>query len=196
MGTIWVYSISVICTKEASPSILQALDIAFPCDDGQPRDVNSPQKYGCSLSIDGLDPVTHYGAQFVVTEEILNAIAQVGLPAAQGVVFWRTGNPDGILQATSSPNDMDKVGQIWTWTDCINSAGLKSYSPPLDKIVDVETTTTTPEPIVETTTTPEPTTTTPEPIVEPTTTTPEPIVETTTTTPEPIVETTTTLPPE
>ena len=44
MSTNWKYTVHVICSAESMPGAIQALDIAFPKDDGTPRDASQPQQ--------------------------------------------------------------------------------------------------------------------------------------------------------
>ena len=57
--TNWIHAVHVICTAEAIGGAIAALDIAFPCDDGIPRNPAAPELYGCQLSPTGTEPATH-----------------------------------------------------------------------------------------------------------------------------------------
>ena len=93
---------------------IAALDVAFPCDDGTPRDPNTPQSYGCELSPNGTDPVTHYGSSFVITEEIRQNLENAGLANTPGITYWRCSNPEAILQTTNYTNGVhyDKLALL------------------------------------------------------------------------------------
>lgn len=99
--TDWIHAVHVICTADAIGGAIAALDIAFPCDDGTPRDPATPELYGCQLSASGAEPVTHYGSSFVVTEEIRARLESLGLASVPGVTYWRCTNPGGVLVASN-----------------------------------------------------------------------------------------------
>lgn len=124
MSTSWIYCVNVICAAASMTGAIQALDIAFPKDDGTPRDASQPQQYGCELSLNGQEPATHYGSSFVVTEEIRKNLENIGLANTPGVTYWRCGNPDGILQTTNYPNETH-IGESWSFDNCANALGLK-----------------------------------------------------------------------
>jgi hypothetical protein len=105
------------------------LDIAFPCDDGAPRDPTQPERYGCQLSSSGQLPASSYGATFVVTEEIRQRLEDLGLAQTPGIVYWRSSNPESILVATNRPDDQGFIGQPWAWQDCLNALGLLPIEP-------------------------------------------------------------------
>jgi hypothetical protein len=130
MSTIWIHQVYVIAENASMPGAIQALDIAFPCDDGQPRDASHPEYYGAKYSASGNLPATHYGAAFVVTEPIRENLESMGLDTTPGITYWRATNPEGILTATSVPNDKTKVGQPWTWDDCLTSMSLQPILEP------------------------------------------------------------------
>ena len=123
MSTNWKYTAHVICSAESMPGAIQALDIAFPKDDGTPRDASQPQQYGCELSLNGQLPAIHYGSSFVVTEETRKNLENIGLANTPGVTYWRCGNPDGILQTTNHPNEAH-IGESWSFDNCVSELGL------------------------------------------------------------------------
>jgi len=131
MSTIWIYQVYVIAENAAMPGAIQALDIAFPCDDGQPRDPSKPELYGSKYSATGELPVTHYGSAFVVTEAIRQNLESMGLDTTPGITYWRASNPEGILAASSLPADQAKVGEPWAWEDCLASMALKPINEPM-----------------------------------------------------------------
>lgn len=124
MSTNWLYCVHVICAAETMAGAIQALDIAFPKDDGTPRDPNTPQSYGCELSPNATEPVTHYGSSFVITEEIRQNLENAGLANTPGITYWRCSNPEGILQTTNYTNEIH-IGQNWSFDECVNELGLK-----------------------------------------------------------------------
>jgi hypothetical protein len=123
MPTIWQHTVHVIALAQAMPGAITALDIAFPCDDGAPRDAAHPEWYGCKLSANALEPATHYGSSFVVTEEIRQALESLGLDDTPGITYWRCGNPDGILHATNNPGQ--STGMLWGFDDSLAAMGLQ-----------------------------------------------------------------------
>ena len=123
MTTDWVHAVHVICAADAKPGAIAALDIAFPCDDGAPRDTAHPERQGCKLSSNGQEPATHYGASFSVTEEIRQRLEGLGLAQTPGVSYWRCNNPEGILQASNWPNQ--QIDIPWDFNQCVNVMGLK-----------------------------------------------------------------------
>lgn len=124
MSTNWLYCVHVICAAETMAGAIQALDIAFPKDDGTPRDPNTPQSYGCELSPNATEPVTHYGSSFVITEEIRQNLENAGLANTPGITYWRCSNPEGILQTTNNPDTSD-IGNPFTFDDCLSKLNLK-----------------------------------------------------------------------
>jgi hypothetical protein len=127
MNTNWLYCVHVICVSEMMSGAIQALDIAFPTDNGTPRDLNNPEFYGCKLSEDGNDPVTHYGSSFVVTEQIRQNLENAGLANTPGITYWRCSNPEGILQTTNDENNTH-IGQPWSFDDCLQIKNLKTIT--------------------------------------------------------------------
>lgn len=125
MSTIWQHQIFVIGAAAAASGVIAALDVAFPRDDGQPRDPSKVLDVACPMSASGTSPITHYGSSFVITEAIRLKLDGLGLPATPGVLFWRCSNPDGILTATNHPGSLASVGQSWAWQNCQDAAGLK-----------------------------------------------------------------------
>ena len=125
MKTIWIHQVYVLAEAASMPGAIQALDIAFPCDDGLPRDPAHPEYYASKYSGNGQLPATHYGAAFVVTEEIRASLEGMGLDTTPGIAYWRASNPEGILSASSLPADQAKVGQPWAWEDCLSAMGLQ-----------------------------------------------------------------------
>lgn len=121
MPTQWEHQVFVVCFNTAISGAIQALDIAFPRDDGQPRDPNNPQQVGCALSGPG---GTYYGAAFSVTEQIRETLEGLGLASVPGVTYWRCGNPSGLLTATNHPGSLDKIGQPFGWDDAKAALGL------------------------------------------------------------------------
>ena len=131
MSTIWVHQVFVIGSAEAMPGAVAALDIAFPCDDGQPRNPNNPASVGCKLSANGESPATHYGAAFLVTESIRENLEGMGLAQTPGITYWRSSNPGGILAATNHQPSQASIGQAWDWRQCLAAAGLQAVAEPL-----------------------------------------------------------------
>lgn len=123
MATIWIHNVHVICSSASMPGAIAALDIAFPCDDGAPRDPSHPERYGCQLSVDGNEPATHYGASFSVTEEIRQRLESLGLASTPGVSYWRCSNPGGVLESSNWPGQ--QVGMSFGFDDAVAVMGLK-----------------------------------------------------------------------
>jgi len=130
MSTIWIHQVYVVSKAAAMPGAIAALDIAFPCDDGQPRDSSHPEYYASKYSASGNLPATHYGAAFVVTEPIRQSLESMGLDTTPGITYWRASNPEGILAASSVPADQVKVGEPWAWEDCLASMSLQPILEP------------------------------------------------------------------
>jgi hypothetical protein len=128
MPTIWVHNVHVICASASMPGAIAALDIAFPCDDGMPRDLTHPERYGCALSVDGNEPATHYGASFSVTEEIRQRLESLGLAQTPGVSYWRCSNPDGVLESSNWPGQ--QVGMAFGFDDATVAMALKRVIVP------------------------------------------------------------------
>lgn len=116
----------VVGASASMPGAIAALDIAFPRDDGQPRDPSKPEEVGCLLSANGEEPATHYGAAFSVTEAIREKLEGMGLAATPGIVYWRCSNPDGILATTNHPASQVSIGQPWDWQQCLTAVGLQA----------------------------------------------------------------------
>jgi hypothetical protein len=125
MATIWIHQVYVIGENAAMPGAIQALDIAFPCDDGQPRDPSKPELYGSKYSATGNLPATHYGSAFVITEPVRQNLESLGLHTTPGISYWRATNPEGILSTTNHLPDVAKAGQPWDWQQCLSSMGLQ-----------------------------------------------------------------------
>jgi hypothetical protein len=125
MSTIWIHQVYVISEAAAMPGAIQALDIAFPCDDGQPRDPSKPELYGSKYSSTGKLPVTHYGSAFVVTESIRQNLESMGLASTPGITYWRASNPEEILTASNHPASLAHIGESWTWQECLTAMGLQ-----------------------------------------------------------------------
>jgi hypothetical protein len=123
--TLWEHQVFVIGQSASMPGAIAALDIAFPCDDGSPRDAAHPEYYAAKYSANGQLPATHYGCAFVVTEPIRQNLESMGLDTTPGITYWRASNPEGILAASSLPADAAKVGEPWAWEDCLTSMGLQ-----------------------------------------------------------------------
>jgi len=123
MPTKWIHAVHVICTAEAIGGAIAALDIAFPCDDGAPRDPSHPERYGCKLSANGQEPPTHYGASFSVTEQIRQRLEAMGLAQTPGISYWRCSNPEGILQTSNWPNQ--QTGMPFVFDDAATAMGLQ-----------------------------------------------------------------------
>lgn len=121
MGTLWEHQVFVICHSAAIGGAIQALDIAFPRDDGQPRNPSVPDRVGCPLNGAG---GTYYGAAFSVTEDIRETLEGLGLASVPGVTYWRCGNPSGLLTATNHAGSLASVGQAWDWQKCLDALGL------------------------------------------------------------------------
>jgi len=123
MPTIWEHQVHVIALAQAMPGAIAALDIAFPCDDGAPRDAAHPEWYGCKLSANGLEPATHYGSSFVVTEAIRARLESMGLAQTPGIAYWRCGDPDEILHASNYPDQT--TGILWSFDASVSVMGLQ-----------------------------------------------------------------------
>jgi hypothetical protein len=123
MPTIWEHQVHVIALAQAMSGAIAALDIAFPCDDGAPRDPAHPEWYGCKLSANGSEPATHYGSSFVVTEAIRQALESLGLDDTPGINYWRCGNPDEILHASNYPDQT--TGISWSFDASVSVMGLQ-----------------------------------------------------------------------
>lgn len=128
MSTQWVHQVFVIGVAEAMPGAIAALDIAFPCDNGQPRDPAKPELVGCKLSASGEAPATHYGAAFSVTEAIRENLEGMGLAQTPGITYWRCSNPEGILTATNNQPSIANIGQPWDWQQSLAVAGLQNVA--------------------------------------------------------------------
>ena len=113
------------------PGAIAALDIAFPCDDGTPRNPANPANYGQELSATGTDPGTSYGAAFCVTEPIREALEAIGLASTPGVSYWRCSNPEGILAATNDPLSVSRIGEAWSYADSLAAAGVVPVVRPM-----------------------------------------------------------------
>lgn len=129
--TLWIHQVFVLCEASAMPGAIAALDIAFPCDDGSPRDADHPEKYGSKYSANGQLPATHFGCAFVVTEPIRQTFETMGLDKTPGIAYWRASNPEDILAASNQPASLAHVGEAWTWADCLASMGLQPVNEPL-----------------------------------------------------------------
>ena len=125
MSTIWIHQVFVLTENAAMPGAIQALDIAFPCDDGQPRDPAHPEYYGAKYSASGNLPATHYGSAFVVTEPIRQNLESIGLDTTPGITYWRASNPEEILAASNHPASLAHIGEVWTWQECLSAMGLQ-----------------------------------------------------------------------
>ena len=123
--TIWIHQVYVIGEAAAMPGAIAALDIAFPCDDGSPRDAAHPEYYAAKYSATGQLPATHYGAAFVVTEPIRESLESMGLDTTPGITYWRASNPEEILAASNQPASLAHVGETWTWQECLTAMGLQ-----------------------------------------------------------------------
>lgn len=121
--TDWIHSVHVICSADAIGGAIAALDIAFPCDDGTPRNPAAPELYGCQLSADGTTPATHYGSSFVVTEEIRARLESLGLASVPGVTYWRCTNPGGVLVASNHAESIP--GSQFSFDDAAAALGLQ-----------------------------------------------------------------------
>lgn len=131
MPTEWIHEVFVMGEAASIGEAIQALDIAFPRDDGSPRDATKPDLYASKYSATGQEPATHYGAAFVVTEQIRQTLEGMGLNQVPGITYWRASNPEGILTATNRSGDVAQVGQPWTWENCLASMGLQSVANPV-----------------------------------------------------------------
>jgi len=131
MATQWVHEVFVIGAAEAMPGAISALDIAFPCDDGRPRDPAKPELVGCKLSTIGEAPATHYGAAFSVTEPIRENLESMGLAQTPGISYWRCSNPEGVLVATNHPASQATIGQPWDWQQSLAAVGLQNVAESL-----------------------------------------------------------------
>lgn len=122
MPTQWEHQVFVICAEASIGGAIQALDIAFPRDDGKPRDPAKPEQVGCRLN--GPGGSIYYGAAFSVTEQIRETLEGLGLASVPGVTYWRCGNPSGLLTTTNHAGSMPSIGQPWDWFSCLNAIGL------------------------------------------------------------------------
>lgn len=121
MPTAWEHQVFVICHSSAIGGAIQALDIAFPRDDGQPRSPAQPLQVGCQLTGTGGN---YYGAAFSVTEQIRETLEGLGLANVPGVTYWRCGNPSGLLTATNHAGSLGSIGQPFSWQDCLSALSL------------------------------------------------------------------------
>lgn len=126
MVTIWENQVFVIGEAAAMPGAIAALDVAFPKDDGQPRDPAKPEEVGRQLSANGQAPATHYGAAFSVTETIRENLEGMGLAQTPGITYWRCSNPEGVLVATNHSASQVSIGQPWDWQQCLAAVGLQT----------------------------------------------------------------------
>lgn len=131
MFTIWQHEVFVVGAAESMPGAIAALDITFPCDDGQPRDPAKPESVGCKLSVSGQTPVSHYGIAFSVTEAIRENLEGMGLAQTPGISYWRCSNPQGLLIATNHPASQPSIGQPWDWQQSLAAVGLQNVAEPL-----------------------------------------------------------------
>lgn len=129
--TLWIHQVFVLGEASAMPGAIAALDIAFPCDDGSPRNATKPELYASKYSTSGQLPATHYGAAFVITEQIRQDLESMGLANAPGITYWRCSNPEGILDTTNHASDWGSIGMSWNWQNCLDSLGLKSVQEPM-----------------------------------------------------------------
>ena len=123
MTTDWVHLVHVICAADAMAGAIAALDVAFPCDDGTPRDTAHPERYGCALSTTGQAPATHYGASFSVTEEIRQQLEGLGMAQTAGVSYWRASNPGGVLESSNWPGQ--QTGMPFVFDDAATAMALQ-----------------------------------------------------------------------
>lgn len=121
MSTQWEHQVFVVCHSAAIGGAITALDVAFPRDDGQPRNPALPGQVGCQLTGAG---GTYYGAAFSVTEHIRVTLEGLGLASVPGVTYWRCGNPSGLLTTTNHPASIPSIGQPWDWQNCLTALGL------------------------------------------------------------------------
>ena len=128
MSTQWIHQVFVIGMSEAMTGVIAALDIAFPCDDGQPRDPAKPELFGCKLSASGEAPATHYGAAFSVTEVVRENLESMGLAQTPGISYWRCSNPEGVLIATNHQASQARIGQPWDWQQSLDAVGLRNVA--------------------------------------------------------------------
>jgi hypothetical protein len=125
MSTIWIHQVYVIAENAAMPGAIAALDIAFPCDDNQPRNPIKPELYASKYSATGNLPATHYGSAFVVTEPVRQNLESMGLDTTPGITYWRASNPEEILTASNQPASLAHIGEVWTWQECLTAMGLQ-----------------------------------------------------------------------
>lgn len=126
MATIWEHEVFVIGAAASMTGAIAALDVAFPRDDGQPRDTEKPEQVACQLSANGQAPATHYGAAFSVTEAIREKLEGMGLAATPGITYWRRSNPAANLETTNYPDSQSSIGQPWNWQQCLAAVGLQA----------------------------------------------------------------------
>ncbi len=126
--TVWCHQVYCVCLAPAMPGAIAALDIAFPCDDGQPRNPNNPESVGCKISASGESPATHYGAAFSVTEPIRENLEGLRLAQTPGITYWRCSNPEGILTATNHQPSLASIGQPWDWQQSLTAVDLQSVT--------------------------------------------------------------------
>jgi hypothetical protein len=125
MPTQWQHRVFVIGTSASIGAAIGALDVAFPRDDGQPRDLAHPGNYGVPLSASGQAPATHYGAIFSVTEPLRVQLEGMGLANVPGISYWRATNPEGVLATTNHAGSVAQIGQVWDWKDSMAKMGLQ-----------------------------------------------------------------------
>lgn len=122
MATQWEHQVFVIAAAAVTPTVIAALDQAFPRDDGQARNPAQINKVACSLVSGG--SVTHYGAAFSIKEATRAQLEGMGLNTLPGVTYWRCGNPSGLLTATNHAGSVASIGQPWGWQQCKDALGL------------------------------------------------------------------------
>lgn len=123
MATTWEHEVHVICHQSVFGAALAALDVAFPTDDGSPRNPVEPAKYGTLLTGPGGN---YYGASFPVTESRRVALEGAGLAVVPGIYYWRCTNPGGLLSTTNHPASAARIGSAFSWVDCLTAIGVSA----------------------------------------------------------------------
>lgn len=129
MSTDWQYRVFVLCHEDSIVSAIQALDVAFPCDDLQARDPSKPELLSLPLSESGQSPPTHFGSSFSVTEQLRQTLEGMGLANTPGVLYWRMNANNGQLQTTNHQGSQSLIGQEINWNQILDLCNLKEIEP-------------------------------------------------------------------
>jgi len=124
MGTQWEHMLFVFCSPGSLQDAISALDLAYPRDDGIPRDTGLSSEFGPGFGESPSGPIQFYGVAIVATEEIRALLESTGIGSNSGVKYWRTTNPGGLLVTTNHQPSVESIGLPWGWKDCVSSLGL------------------------------------------------------------------------